>query len=246
MSAPPRRNAGVPSNAKMPSSPRTVHGRDRSGPPFAAHVDRVDVATCDHHRHVGRWCEGRGRRLTAQEHTPVRSRRDGGDPTRRRPEGDTTDCGTLPERFAPILGRGVGPRLRAAERPERQDGGEERCGHQAAPDLFAEHRDLDRAQPESAVLRGHLDGQPSLVRHGRPYRPVVTVRHVRRDRHRRASVRRVRRCGITGARQRSHDRPRAHARPERIVPGQPIEQCGRGGAQRLLIGREVEVHGGAV
>ena len=77
-----------------------------------------------------------------------------------------------------------------------------------------------------------------------PPRRSRAARPARRLRRRSAAARC--RCRITGPGQRAHDRPRPHARPQRIVPGQPIEQRGRRGAQRLLIGREVEVHGGAV
>ena len=247
MSAPPRHNAGVPSKAKMPELARPVHGGDRVGLPFATHVDGVDAASRDHHGHVGRGRECSRRRLAAQRTRP--SEPDGVTVTPPAAGAKATQPTAAPSPSASrqSLVAASARASSAAEGPERQDGREEGCGHEAAPDLLAEHRHLHRAQSQPALVGGHLDGEPSLVRHRCPHSGVVAVRRVRRGgpgsgrpRHR------ARRCRITGAGQRSHDRPGPHPRPERIVSGHPIEQSGRGGAQRLLIGRQVEVHGGAV
>ncbi len=135
--------------------------------------------------------------------------------------------------FVAARGAGVG----VAQRAERHHRWEERRRDQATSHLFAEHGDFHQPEPEPAFVLGQLDGQPTLFGHGVPGRRVVAAGGVR--------------CGgrgrcLAGPRQRADHRAGADARPQRVVPGLALEQRRRCLAQSLLVGGEVEVHGGAV
>ena len=134
--------------------------------------------------------------------------------------------------FVPASARASSPH----SAPRAKIGGEERRRHQPAPDLLAEHGELDHAQPQAALVLGQLDRQPSLLRHGRPHGLVVALRRVRRGAPRRRP----------GAGKRADDRPRPDPGPEGVGPGHAVEERRRGVTQGLLVAREVEVHGGAV
>ena len=178
----------------------------------------------------------------AEAHLRPSGPRRGGEPARAGAKADAADRGALgpAPRASPSVA-GVGPRLVAAQRAERHDGREERRGHQAAPDLLAEHGDLDHAQPQAALVLGQLDRQPALVGHGRPRR-----RRRSRCGGRPAAARHRAAVPSPAPGQRPDDRPGPDPGPQRVGPGHPVEQRRRGVAQRLLVGREVEVHGGAV
>ncbi len=135
--------------------------------------------------------------------------------------------------LVPASARASGP----LERAERDDGREERRGHQPAAQLLAQHGDLDQAQPEPTLVVGLLDGEPPLLGHGVPDGGVVATRGIRRS---------VLSWLRPRAGQGSDDGARSHPRPQRVVPRSAVEQRRRRLAQSLLIGRKVEVHGGAV
>ncbi len=144
------------------------------------------------------------------------------------------------------------------ERAERHHGREEGCRHEAPTDLLAQHGDFDGSEAEAALVLGYFNGKPPLVRHGRPRIGVVPARRVGGRRWRgpvRFAVRAAGRTAVraagraaprtTGSGQRTDDRTGPHTRPQCIVSRHALEECGGGLTQGLLIGREVEVHGGA-
>ena len=83
---------------------------------------------------------------------------------------------------------------------------------------------------------GLLEAEPTLLGHGVPDDDVKAAWGIRRALRR--SVARTRKGADDGA--------RPHPCAQRVVPRPAVEQRRRRLAQSLLVGREVEVHGGEV
>ena len=242
-----RRRPGAPpaspSKARTPSSTRAVHGGHaaRAAPPRPGRPRRRRRPPRPR-RHVRRRGEGGGRRLTAQAHPPARPGRATAIPPSDGCPGDAADGVTLAERLPPVPPSRPSARASARSAPRGPARGQERRGHQAAPDLLAQHRHLHHAE---------IPGRPR-PRAPRwrsiPGRPWPTTRSASKPCGTSAASGRADEGSRLLARSREgpHHRPGPDPRPERVVAGHRIEQRGRRVAQRLLIRREVEVHGGAV
>ena len=205
-SAPPRRRAGVSSKTSTPSSRVRSMADSGAGRP-SPQVDRVDGVVGLDHGDVGRRrVDDRGR-LPAQPHLVPRPRHvrplvPGAAATQptAEPSASASRQSLVPASARASL---------AAQRTQGHDGGQERRRHQMTTDLLAQHGHLDHAQPEAALVFGHLERQPTLVGHGRPDRAVVAVRRVGH------AVGRRRRPPRAGCRPPTRSRPGPAARRDR-------------------------------
>ena len=218
-----------------------VHGREGVGAWGGALVDGEHVGVGDDDGQVGRRRIGGRWGHAAQEHLVAVAIAVADGSAVIAGAGQASDAGhglALAQRFAPLLGPADGERIGRTQRAQRHDRGEEGDGGQTAPDLLAQHGGLDQAHPEAALVLGDLEGQPTLLGHGRPGGGVVAGRGV----------------GDGGAGAVAPPAPgsvpttapgptRARNASWPAIRSNSVTAASR---ESLLVAREVEVHGGAV
>ena len=122
-----------------------------------------------------------GSRGAAARRSPSRTRRRRRARPRRRPTARTAPARRGPTRRTRARRRASSRSTQRVvagrgERVEREHRRHERRGRGVPAELLAQHRDLDRAEPDTAARLGDLDAEPALVGHRRPQRARRTRR----------------------------------------------------------------------
>ena len=231
------RRAGAPSNTMTPSSTCTVHRRQGSGCPIRGEIDRIDAISDDDHRDVGRGGVRRRGGLAVEAHLALGTSVRHGDPPVRR---ETRHPSRSPSQRGPRATAWSAPRpapqVHSAHRAPRP-----RRGTAQQPAGARSPRRARRPRPGRARARLRPRAARSRASPDRTW-------HSTRRRHSPVDIggRRGARPRPPGTGKRADDRAGPHPCPQRVVPRPAVEQRCRRVAQGLLIGREVEVHGGAV
>jgi hypothetical protein len=130
----------------------------------------------------------------------------------------------------------MGARLGLAQGTQGQQRGEEGGRRQASADLLTEDGGFDHSHAKTALVFGNFQSQPPLIGHGCPHGAIES----------RWRIVAWGRCFGSGPRQGTDNDPITNSGPQRVMVGKAIQKRSGSITKCLLIGGEIEVHGGAV